>query len=218
MKHSTRPNNSNYHNWRNAVLERDKNICQRCKIVGRKIHAHHIIEWDKNEDLRYEVNNGLTLCTSCHNKHHHIGKESKLKGIPLSEETKKKLSEKLKGMKAWNKGQKGCFNEETKEKMREAKLGKKASEETKKKMSFAHKNQIYTIERNRKISASKKGIKFTDEHKKKLRDAKLGRKLSESHKAALLEARTPENIEANKIRLKGKKWKIDPETNKRIWY
>jgi 5-methylcytosine-specific restriction endonuclease McrA len=62
-----------------------------------------------------------------------------------------------------------------------------------------------------------KGQTFTPEHLAKLRKAKLGRKLSDEHKQKLKEAKTPENIELNKIRFKGKKWEKDVNTGKRIW-
>jgi len=55
------------------------------------------------------------------------------RGIPRSEETKKKMSIALKGHIPWMKGK--CHSEKTKEKLRQAHIGMKASEETKKKMS-----------------------------------------------------------------------------------
>jgi len=54
--------------WRKAVFERDDYTCQKCKIRGGKLEAHHIKPFAYFSDLRYEVDNGLTLCKSCHLK------------------------------------------------------------------------------------------------------------------------------------------------------
>lgn len=56
--------------WRLRVFERDKFKCQGCGQVGGKLHAHHIKEFAKYPDERFEVSNGLTLCKSCHNNIH----------------------------------------------------------------------------------------------------------------------------------------------------
>lgn len=54
-----------YKKWREAVLERDNYRCQSC-WSSENLHAHHIKEWSKFEELRYTVSNGLTLCAACH--------------------------------------------------------------------------------------------------------------------------------------------------------
>ena len=56
--------------WRNDVLFRDDCTCQRCSVQEGELHAHHIIPWSSNKDLRFDVNNGITLCASCHFKYH----------------------------------------------------------------------------------------------------------------------------------------------------
>lgn len=89
----------NAHKWRNAVLERDNFTCQECGETD-SLHCHHITPWKEREDLRFDINNGKTLCQSCH-----VRLESKLRASKgISEETRKKISESLKGQKAWNKG------------------------------------------------------------------------------------------------------------------
>ena len=60
-------------------------------------------------------------------------------GFKHTEETKRKMSEKLAGRKTWNKGL--SFSEESKRKMSEAHKGKKISEETKRKMSESQKRR-----------------------------------------------------------------------------
>lgn len=52
--------------WRNAVFKRDNYVCQSCGHRGGKLEAHHIYNWSRHEDLRFVVNNGITLCQQCH--------------------------------------------------------------------------------------------------------------------------------------------------------
>ena len=61
-----------YKNWRQAVFKRDNYTCQHCGSK-KNIQAHHIIPWAKTrneQELRYNVKNGITLCRSCHLKAH----------------------------------------------------------------------------------------------------------------------------------------------------
>lgn len=54
-----------YKDWRTSVFRRDEYTCQDCGKRGGQTQAHHIKSWAKYPDLRYEVNNGRTLCLSC---------------------------------------------------------------------------------------------------------------------------------------------------------
>lgn len=58
--------------WRKAVFERDEYTCQNCKRIGEKLQAHHIDCWIDFPDKRYLIDNGITLCASCHKALHHI--------------------------------------------------------------------------------------------------------------------------------------------------
>jgi 5-methylcytosine-specific restriction endonuclease McrA len=66
-----------YREWREAVFLRDDYTCRRCNArsgQGIKVylHAHHIEPFANNEDLRYDLSNGITLCDKCHHtKHNH---------------------------------------------------------------------------------------------------------------------------------------------------
>ena len=59
-----------YKNWRKAVFERDDYTCQMCNVRGGDLEAHHIlpIKDNKNTLLIFDIDNGITLCKSCHNE------------------------------------------------------------------------------------------------------------------------------------------------------
>ncbi len=63
-------NSPEYKKWRNKVFERDKYTCQKCNKIGGTLNAHHIKEYSKYPEVRYEVKNGITLCEKCHKKIH----------------------------------------------------------------------------------------------------------------------------------------------------
>ena len=56
--------------WQKKVFSRDKNTCQHCKTTNVPIVAHHIKEFENFKDLRWDVDNGITLCEPCHWKTH----------------------------------------------------------------------------------------------------------------------------------------------------
>ena len=53
--------------WRKFVLERDNNECQLCGCK-ENLHIHHIKRYVDKEDLQTDINNGITLCSKCHEK------------------------------------------------------------------------------------------------------------------------------------------------------
>lgn len=63
-------NSVEFKEWSAAVLKRDKYTCQYCGEVGGKLHAHHVLSFAQYPTLRYYIENGITLCKACHNKHH----------------------------------------------------------------------------------------------------------------------------------------------------
>jgi len=67
-----------YNIWRKAVYARDNWTCQHCKVKQRFPVAHHIKTFKDYPELRFDVDNGLTLCRSCHKKvHTEIGCKTK---------------------------------------------------------------------------------------------------------------------------------------------
>jgi len=58
--------NADYKEWRNNVFERDNFTCQNCGMRGNVLHPHHIKSYTNFPSLRYDVNNGITLCVNCH--------------------------------------------------------------------------------------------------------------------------------------------------------
>jgi rubrerythrin len=107
-----------------------------------------------------------------------------LKGKPRSKEIRRKISEAHKGKthseksrRNMSESQKGkTFSEETKRKLSEAKKGKTHSEETKRKLSEAKKGKTFSEEHKRKLSESQKGKSRSEESKRKLSEANKGRK------------------------------------------
>jgi len=59
-----------YKEWRRKVFERDNYTCQRCQIRGGYLHPHHIKPFASHPELRFDVNNGITLCKKCHKAIH----------------------------------------------------------------------------------------------------------------------------------------------------
>lgn len=114
-------NSFKYKEWKKLVFERDGSICIKCKSKER-LDAHHKVSWREDENLRFDVFNGETLCRSCHMRHE---QNERIKN--------KRATEFKKDSVPWNKGLIGyrCgkrkpHSEETKRKISQTKRLKNA--------------------------------------------------------------------------------------------
>lgn len=62
--------NGEIRKWRERIFKRDNYTCQICGSYGNKLNAHHLNSWDKYINQRFEDDNGITLCDSCHKSFH----------------------------------------------------------------------------------------------------------------------------------------------------
>lgn len=58
----------NYKLWREAVFARDNWTCVECKERGCYLEAHHIKPFAFFPELRFAIDNGVSVCTPCHAK------------------------------------------------------------------------------------------------------------------------------------------------------
>ena len=72
-----------YREWVWAVKSRDKWCCKiNNEDCNGRLEAHHILRWKDHPKLRYDVNNGISLCKA----HHPIKKTEEAKMIPTFKE------------------------------------------------------------------------------------------------------------------------------------
>lgn len=113
----------------------------------------------------------------------------------VTEESKKKVSESLKGKyvgeNSFRYGIK--LTKEHKKIISESNLGKKISDETRKKMSDSRMGITYSPETRKKMSDSHIGKILTEEHKKKIGDSLIGR----NHSEESIEKLRSNNIDKN---------------------
>jgi hypothetical protein len=56
--------------WRNGVFARDGYTCQKYGIKGGKLIAHHILNFSSYPELRFAIDNGITLSEKAHKEFH----------------------------------------------------------------------------------------------------------------------------------------------------
>ena len=63
--------NNERNKWRNKVYKRDNYTCKICgDNTGGNLNAHHINSRNLYPEQRFSVDNGITLCETCHKKFH----------------------------------------------------------------------------------------------------------------------------------------------------
>ena len=69
VKYQEERNNPLNKQWRKEVWLRDKFTCRIAdNNCDGRIEAHHILGWSEHPELRYKINNGITLCHAHHPK------------------------------------------------------------------------------------------------------------------------------------------------------
>lgn len=63
-------NNYKFREWRKAIFKKDNYTCQKYRIKGGLLHPHHIENFAEKPELRYGVNNGVTLSEVAHRDFH----------------------------------------------------------------------------------------------------------------------------------------------------
>ena len=79
--------NGHFAYWGIDVKDRDNWTCKRCNTVatGHYINAHHIIPCGYFTETALDLNNGATLCKSCHKQIHNDLDRITLTGIKLTQ-------------------------------------------------------------------------------------------------------------------------------------
>ena len=82
-----------YSIWREAVFERDGWSCVTCKKRGCYLQADHIKPFSLFPDLRFEIDNGRTLCKGCHKEVTKIQHKDKIFTKSVATRFKKRSAE-----------------------------------------------------------------------------------------------------------------------------
>ena len=67
-----------FQDWRKDIFKRDDYTCQICGERGCELNADHIKPFAYYPELRYDLNNGRTLCVLCHKNTPDYGNKARL--------------------------------------------------------------------------------------------------------------------------------------------
>jgi hypothetical protein len=75
--------------WSKQVKELADYTCDCCGVRGGvTLHSHHLESWNSNEELRFELTNGVCLCKDCHWDFHRtygVGNNTKVQYLKFKE-------------------------------------------------------------------------------------------------------------------------------------
>lgn len=60
--------------WKKGIYKKDIYTCWICGYKKGKLNAHHLRDWFNYPELRFDKNNGITLCIFCHITYTDFGK------------------------------------------------------------------------------------------------------------------------------------------------
>lgn len=72
MAYFDRKDDYGYVRWASEVKRRDHYTCVICGRKGVALNSHHLNAWADYPDQRYDLQNGATLCHTCHEGFHDI--------------------------------------------------------------------------------------------------------------------------------------------------
>lgn len=153
-------------------LRKNFGNANKCENPECKNKSQHY-EWALLKGKKYEFNrdNFMQLCKSCHSYYDRPGFEGK----KHSEETKNKMRERRLGKSPWNKGLKNCYTKEWCKMISEVHKGKALSEETRKKISLSSKGKKHSEDWVNKIANSRRGKRnskpMSEETKMKIKNS-----------------------------------------------
>lgn len=70
-------NDKDHVEWAKNVKIKFNYICDVCGKYGVPLHSHHLNSYDTFINQRYDMNNGVCICQSCHQIFHQIYKKGK---------------------------------------------------------------------------------------------------------------------------------------------
>ena len=186
-------------------------------LTGREHYIAHALLWLIHRNREMAIAFGL-MCSQkkCGRRNYVISSrmyefaKKEINRLGRSAETKEKLRQASLGRK---------LSPEHLEKLRQSNLGKKMSPETREKLRQVHLGKKMSPEAKEKIRQFSLGRKLSPEAKEKLRQANLGKKLSPEHLEKLRQSNlgrkfSPESIE--KIRQGNLGRKHSPETKEKL--